>query len=57
MGNGINGESTADVTGGVVIENCIFYDIGGYAVTAHADDDDKQYGTQIGIGDATSWQF
>ena len=56
-GNGINGESTADVTGGVVIENCIFYDIGGYAVTAHADDDDKQYGTQIGIGDATSGNF
>ena len=56
-GNGINGESTADATGGVVIENCIFYDIGGHAVTAHADDDDKQYGTQIGIGDATSGNF
>ena len=37
--------------------NCIIYDVGGYAVTAHADDDDKQYGTQIGIGDATSGNF
>ena len=56
-GNGINGDTAADVTGGVVIENCIIYDVGGYAVTAHADNDDKQYGTQIGIGDATSGNF
>jgi hypothetical protein len=56
-GNGINGETAADATGGILIENCIIYDVGGYAVIAHADNDDKQYGTQIGIGDATSGNF
>ena len=32
VGNGINGETTAGLLTGILIENCIFYDIGGYAV-------------------------
>ena len=55
-GNGIDSDA-ADATGGVLVENNVIYDVGGYAVTAHADDDDRLLGSQIGIGDATSGNF
>ena len=43
--------------GGVLIENNIIYDMGGFAVKANANDDDRLLGSQIGIGDVTSGNF
>ena len=39
------------------MENNVIYDVGGFAVTANANDDDRVLGSQIGIGDATSGNF
>ena len=56
-GNGVDSDAAAQTQGGVLVENNIIYDVGGYAVTANADDDDRVLGSQIGIGDATSGNF
>jgi hypothetical protein len=56
-GNGVDSDAAAQTQGGVLVENNVIYDVGGYAVTANANDDDRVLGTQIGIGDATSGNF
>ena len=56
-GNGVDSDAAAQTFGGVLVENNIIYDVGGFAVTANANDDDRVLGTQIGIGDATSGNF
>ncbi len=56
-GNGIDSDAAAQTQGGVLVENNIIYDVGGFAVTANANDDDRLLGSQIGIGDATSGNF
>jgi hypothetical protein len=56
-GNGVDSDAAAQTQGGVLVENNIIYDVGGFAVTANANDDDRLLGSQIGIGDATSGNF
>ena len=56
-GNGIDSDAAAQTQGGVMVENNVIYDVGGYAVTANANDADRLLGSQIGIGDATSGNF
>ena len=56
-GNGVDSDAAAQTQGGVLVENNVIYDVGGFAVTANANDDDRVLGTQIGIGDATSGNF
>jgi len=56
-GNGVDSAGAAQSQGGVLVENNIVYDVGGFAVTANANDDDRLLGSQIAIGDATSGNF
>ena len=56
-GNGVDSDAAAQTQGGVLVENNVIYDVGGFAVTANANDDDRLLGSQIGIGDATSGNF
>ena len=55
--NGIDSAGAAQTQGGVQIENNIIYDVGGHALVANANDDDRLLGSQIAIGDATSGNF
>tara|TARA_R100001460_G_scaffold796_5_gene3547 strand:- start:3567 stop:4730 length:1164 start_codon:yes stop_codon:yes gene_type:complete len=55
--NGIDSAGAAQTQGGVQIENNIIFDVGGHAVVANANDDDRLLGSQIAIGDATSGNF
>jgi hypothetical protein len=55
--NGIDSAGAAQTQGGVQIENNIIFDVGGHAVVANANDDDRLLGSQIAIGDASSGNF
>ena len=55
--NGIDSSGAAQTQGGVQIENNVIFDVGGHAVVANANDDDRLLGSQIAIGDASSGNF
>ena len=55
--NGIDSAGAAQTQGGVQVENNVIFDVGGHAVVANANDDDRLLGSQIAIGDATSGNF
>ena len=55
--NGIDSSGAAQTQGGVQIENNVILDVGGHALVANANDDDRLLGSQIAIGDATSGNF
>ena len=56
-GDGVDSDSGIQNQAGVLVENNIIYDVGGFAVTANASDDDRIQGSQIAIGDASSGNF
>ena len=55
--NGIDSGGAAQTLGGLQVENNLIFDVGGFALVANANDDDRLLGSQIAIGDATSGNF
>ena len=56
-GDGVDSDAGIQNQAGVLVENNIIYDVGGFAVTANASDDDRIQGSQIAIVDASSGNF